>query len=129
MGLVSWECSVATGMTTRIPKRLRALLCVVIALSLNGQLVTVGCSADDRQTSVRILAVAYQSPAVQVNRGIQRFENSKQRNAVDSPFILLAAGDPMPDCGRQAMAADELCWRAFSPAQSQSGRSPPHRIS
>ena len=119
----------ATGKTIRIPERLRALLCVMIAASLGVQFVAGGSSADERRDSVQLLCALTSSPAIQANRGCQRFEDSKQRTAADSLFILINVVSLTPTGARLVTAIDNLMPWSSSAANRQSGRSPPHQIS
>src|SRR5207247_2569321 len=115
--------------TTRMLTRRRALLCVVLAASLGAPRLSAGIPAERRGQSVQILSLTGSSPAILVNRCGPRIDQSRERTAVDSPFILLPLRGPASDRGRSARAVEEFRPQSRCAASTQSGRSPPAAIS
>lgn len=116
----------ATSTTTRTSRRLRALVCAMLAAALSVPLALAGPSAEERQNSVQILALAGPSPTPQVNRSGQ---HARQRTTLDSPFILASIQGPASDRGQSATAVEYPWPHTSYAAKAQSGRSPPLAIS
>jgi hypothetical protein len=118
---------VTTSSSIRTASQRRALVCLLIALSLNVQ--AVGQPTDAREKFSRILTAAPQPARIQANRPNPRLENSKQRNSDDFSFILLARGGPAHEGRRGTIVIHNPGLPAFASVHRPSGRSPPDRIS
>src|SRR5262249_50879794 len=97
--LILWIIGMTGGGKTRVLKG-RGLLCAVLAASLCSPRLSTGISGQERKQSVQILAAAFPSPTILVNRGSPRLDQTRQRIAVDSLFVLVRLSGPAADRGR-----------------------------
>jgi hypothetical protein len=118
----------AESRTTRESKR-RALLCVILAVSLCAPRLSAEISAHEREQPGQMRALAAPSSTILVNRGGPRFDHARQRSVVDSPFILVPLSGPNSDGGRSLTAVESALPQWHWAAKAPSGRSPPIAIS
>ena len=111
--------------TTRVSKR-AALLCVLLVFFLCLPLLSAGTPVEGNPP-VQILAL--RSPTILVNQTGPRVDHSRQRTAVDSPFLLVPLHRPVPGSGGSARSAEDLLPLSCCAAGVHTGRSPPAAIS
>ena len=115
-------------LTTRISQR-RALLCVVLAVSLCAPRLPAQIAAEARKPLVQILAVAGTAQTILVHRSGARFDDARQRSIVDSPGILINTQGLVSGRGQYMVAVEAARPTSRCDARTRSGRSPPTPIS
>jgi hypothetical protein len=106
---------------------LAAFLCVILAASLGVQLVSPGGGAEERRSSVQILALGSPSATLQTNRGGPRIQDQKHRPGVFLLFFSAASHGPAQDSACLSTPIENFCSGSFSAVTS--GRSPPLQFS